>query len=34
MPTVVDELVEVRVIELDGDIERKRQQLGKFRLSA
>ena len=31
MPTVVDELVEVHVKELDGDKERKRQRLGRFR---
>ena len=31
---VVDELVEVRVRELDGDTERKRQRLDRFGLSA
>jgi hypothetical protein len=31
MPMVVDESVEVRVREPDGDTERKRQQLGSFR---
>ena len=34
MPVVVDELVEVRVRELDGDTERKRQQLDRFGPSA
>jgi hypothetical protein len=34
VPTVVDESVEVRVRELDGDIERKRQRLGRFGPSA
>ena len=34
MPTVVVELVVVRVRELDGDTERKRQRLGRFRPSA
>ena len=31
MPTVVDESVEVRVKEPDGDTECKRQRLGRFR---
>jgi len=34
MPTVVDESVEVRVREPDGDTERKRQRLDRFRPSA
>jgi hypothetical protein len=34
VPTVVDESVEVHVRELDGDTECKRQQLGRFGLSA
>jgi hypothetical protein len=34
MPKVVDESVEVHMRELDGDIERKRQWLGRFRPSA
>jgi hypothetical protein len=34
VPTVVDESVEVRVRELDGDTERKRQRLGRFGPSA
>jgi len=31
MPTIVDESVKVHVRELDGDTERKRQRLGRFR---
>ena len=31
MPTVVDELVDVRVREPDSDTKRKRQRLGRFR---
>ena len=34
MPMVVDELVEVRVREPDGDTECERQRLDRFRPSA
>jgi hypothetical protein len=34
MPTVIDELVEVREIRLDGDIKRRENDLGRFKTSA